>query len=226
MTPNDPEQEVKAQSILSAIQQFREKTLDPSTISKEFRRECVEMCILVEGFNQAQTAQLLNCSMKTIQRDLVYIRAKNALVPGDAFAKELIGEIVLKINNHHDYLLRLSRSKDTKTNEKIGAIAVACKALIDLAELLQSAGYLPTAPKEVQGKFSHEIHAAAELTWEQMKDELAELRSVAQKTSVLTPELDSEIKTLEFKIDKSSVQEGIDQIKQTNNIDTEDGKND
>ncbi len=76
--------------ILTMIQQIKDGQLDPKTLNKELRQQCVEI-LLGEAYSAPSIAQILKRSDKTIRRDIDEIRERNALEPDVNFLKRIAG---------------------------------------------------------------------------------------------------------------------------------------
>jgi len=64
--------------ILSLLQDIKSGVIDPRDIEKELRQQIVEV-LLLEGTMVPQIAQILKVSDKTIRRDTLDIKERNAL---------------------------------------------------------------------------------------------------------------------------------------------------
>jgi len=199
---NDPEH-----SAMQLLQEINSGTIDPKSLDKQSRQQCVEL-LIAEGYSYPQIAQILKVSEKTIGRDLREIRTRNAITPNIEFAKQFIGEVLQKAMNSHGFLLRMARAKDTSPAEKIQAEYAAWKILKETVEALQNLGYLPLKPKEITGELFH--HIAVEEGGEsiiEVKRMLSEIESVARDTDTYSEELAEEIKLLSVRIERAEVAE-------------------
>ena len=95
-------------TILNVIQRIKDRTIEPKTLDKETRHGCIEV-LIGEGYTQAQIAQILKCSDKTIHRDCKEIRKKNSFAPNVEQAKELVGEVVFMAMQHHSRLVQMAK---------------------------------------------------------------------------------------------------------------------
>lgn len=148
MPENNIIREDSEKPIINMIQQMKDTTLDPETLSKDLRQQCVEV-MLGEGYGVSSIAQILKRSEKTIKRDLEDIRQKNALTPDIELAKKIIGEAVMYSRIHRDQLMRLARTKDASVSERAQAEYYAHRVETEMLDKLQSLGYLPTQPQTV-----------------------------------------------------------------------------
>ena len=195
----------REQAARKIIQDINSGLVDPNLLDKTTRQECVAV-LIGEGYTHSQIAQIMKRSEKTISRDMVDMRKKNALSPSVEFARETVGELVTRARNHASYLMRLAREKDSPTASKAGAEFLAWKVIKELVEKLQTLGYLPLKPQEITGELYHRI--AVEEGGESLDDVkkmLSEIESVTKEAGTYTPELDEELKLLSGRIEKSEV---------------------
>lgn len=198
--------------ILSLIQQIRDGTLNPRTLSIDARQSCVEV-LIGEGYTKSQVAEILQWSEKTIQRDVQDIRESNSLTPSIEFAKQIAGDMVKKGLAHHDYLVRISRGKEVSDADKIQAVTSAWNIVNDLIERLQTLGYLPLKPKEIVGDIYHHREGGDTKTYAQLKEELKNIERIAKEAGTLDKETEEGIKLLEKRIEKSEIAEEIIDLK-------------
>jgi hypothetical protein len=151
-----PDNKEKEQPILTLIQQIKDGSLDPGTIGKDLRQQCVEV-FLGEGYTVASMAQVFDACEKTIRRDIDDIRERNAITPDISLAKKTIGEMVTYARIHRDYLMRLARAKDASVSEKSQAEYLAARVGLELIGKMQTLGYLPTKPQAIVGDIFHHV---------------------------------------------------------------------
>ena len=108
------------ETVFKTIQDINSGVCDPLLLDKSMRQLCIEV-LIGEGYTYLQLAQLLKRSEKTISRDMQEIRQKNAIEPSVEFAKETVGELIIKARIHASYLMRLARDKDSPVANKAGA---------------------------------------------------------------------------------------------------------
>jgi len=204
-------------AILSIIQEIKDGLRDPKSLPKEDRQQCVEVCIL-EGYSQIQITQLLRCNEKTVRRDIIDIRAKNALTPNVEFVKQVVGELYSKGINHHGYLMRLARSKEASVSEKVQAEYAAWKVLKDLSEILQSVGYLPLRPQEIVGDLFHHIdEQSLGKSFQDARKALTDVIDVAQQCGTLTPELQENVNSLRQRVEKAEIVQEVEKLSKSSN---------
>jgi len=185
--------------ILSLLQKIKEGSMDPCDLERETRRSCVEV-MFCEGYSEAQIAQILKRSEKTIRRDLADIRKKNAITPNVEQAKEIIGEMQQQVRTQISRLTRIAVSRESTETEKISAEAIAWKIRDDFTHRMQTLGYLPLKPTEFVLTQQSEEKSFAEV-----EQTIAEVRSAAQENGTLNPTLEEKLKGLQVNLDKAKV---------------------
>jgi hypothetical protein len=198
----------KEQPILTVIQQIKDGRLDPETIDKDLRQQCVEV-FLGEGYTVSSMAQIFKKCERTIRRDVENIRERNALTPNIELAKKIIGELVTYARIHRDHLMRMARTKETSVSEKSQAEYYAHRVGMELVEKLQTLGYLPLKPKTIVGDFTHNVNANDEKSLEDLKMQLVEIEKIALEQGGFTPELECEVKRLKSRIEKVEIESNI-----------------
>ncbi len=201
-SPQPPEK-----SVLTLIQQLKDGSIHARTLTREQRQQCVE-ALLLEGYSIPQIAQVVDRSEKTVTRDRDDIRRRNALSPSPELAKELIGDLLIRTEAHHARLMRISRSAEGSPSEKTQAEFLAFRVIKERTELLQSLGYLPQHPQQVQGEFVHHVDAEGEeQTIEVAEQMVSEVMEIARETGGLSPEVARQLPVLREKIDQAKLKQ-------------------
>jgi len=183
--------------ILTLIQRLKDGSLSPATLTKDQRQQCVEV-LLVEGYSLSQIAQLIDRSEKTIKRDLIEIRQRNALAPSPELAKQLIGNFLIKVEAHQTRLMRLARGTDGSVAERAQAEYSAWRVLKESIEVLQTLGYLPLRPQQVIGDFVHRLEPDRDVaSVETVEATIAEIRQIGEEAGGLLPEVEKELESLQ-----------------------------
>jgi transposase len=191
--------------IFSLIQQLKDETLDPKTLPRELRQQCVEV-LWAEGYGESSMAQILKRSEKTIKRDLQEIREKNSLSANLELAKQIIGEMLQRARMHQGYLVRLARSKEATVSEKAQSEYLAWRVQKELVEKMQSVGYLPGRPQEITGDIFHHISfQEEERSFGEIRATLNEIEGAARETGTLTNQVEKEVNLLRAKIEKAEI---------------------
>lgn len=197
-------------SVMQLLQEINSGITNPKLLDKQSRQRCISL-LTAEGYTYPQIGQVLKISERTVSRDVKEIRTRNEMVPNIEFAKQFVGELFQKAMNHRSFLVRLARAKDTSPTEKIQAESAAWKILRELAEKLQTLGYLPLKPQEITGELYH--HIAVEEAGESILEArrmLSEIEGVARDTDTYTPGLAEEVKALSGRLEKA---EAINEVK-------------
>jgi hypothetical protein len=134
------------------------------------------------------------------------------MVPNIEFAKQFIGELFNKAMNHHGFLVRLARAKDTASAEKIQAEFAGWKVLKELVEKLQTLGYLPSRPTEIVGTFYHQSNDNDDNSPETMRKMLLGIEEAARDMGLLDSNVSAKIEILKTRIAQSEITEEIKQL--------------
>jgi DNA-binding CsgD family transcriptional regulator len=211
MTTENTNHDDTEKTAVELLQGINSGVIDPKTIDKQGRQQCIEL-LIAEGYTYPQIVQVLKCSEKTIYRDLKEVRKRNELSPNVEFAKQFIGEMFNKALNHQSYLMRLARTKDASISEKALSESAAWKVLKELIEKLQSLGYLPNKPTEVVGNFYHHSAIDDECTPVEMKKMLLELEEAGKDAGVLDDGVKAKIKILQTRVEQIEIVQDIKQL--------------
>ncbi|MBP7056336.1 MAG: hypothetical protein KBB52_05755 [Candidatus Omnitrophica bacterium] len=208
MADNKNIHEQDEESILSIIQDIKDGTINPKTLSKEDRQRCVEL-LIGEGYTEAAVAQILARSEKTISRDLVDLRERSAITPDINLAKQIIGDMFQKAMSHHKYLMRLARSSEASHGEKAQSEFLAWRVMKEVVEKMQSLGYLPAQPKTIVGDvFHHMAEGDAASAIADINKQIIEVESIINSPDNAA---------LAAKKDIDQVKALVDEIKLSNN---------
>lgn len=189
------------------IQEIKDGRIDPTTLTKELRTNCVEI-LMLEGYKTSEIAQVLKRSEKTIKRDLAEIREANSITPDIKLVKELVGEFLLKARNSHTFLSKLARSKEGSVGERAQAEYYAHVTTNDVITKLQSLGYLPSVARTVVGDIFHHYENTDAEDLKALNQELVELEALCPENKEI-----SKLKSITASIEK----EGQDEQKNTSN---------
>ncbi len=194
--------------VLAVIQQIQAGQLSPRTLDRGTRQSCVEV-LTAEGYAQSGIAQILQCSDRTIRRDLQDIRDRNGFLPSADLAMALVGELVTRAEHQEAMLTRLARDNSASVSERAQAAYLAWRVRSDLTQRLQSLGYLPTAPTTVVSEVTIRGGESADLTFDHLYDDLRHLESLAEAAGIDTPEARTERRLLLADVERCRLSERI-----------------
>lgn len=200
---NDNNKEIPddKEPILSLIQQIKDGTLNPKTLTNEIRQRCVEL-LDSEGYTQAQIGGVLMITDRTVRRDLKEIEDRYASSPDINQAKRIIGNMFQKAMVHHKHLMRLARSPDATSGEKSQSEFLAWRVLKEVVEKMQTLGYLPLKQQAITGDFFHHFMASdGKVMCDEIKNSIKEIKATAIQAGGLGPGEQEEIKKIQSEVE-------------------------
>jgi len=127
--------------VFETLQKIKNGLLDPRTLSKSERLACVEV-LLFEGHHHSLIASLLKKCDRTIGRDIVEIRKRNALKATPELTQILIGEFIANARNQYSRFKQIAREGNASIREKIQAEFSAWRVYYDMIDKLHSVGFI------------------------------------------------------------------------------------
>jgi len=137
--------------ILSVIQQIKDGNLDPSTLKKKLRQQCVEV-FLSQGYQASAIQQIFKVSYKTILRDIDDIFEKNKVLPDQSLVPRLVGEFMVNCRNQISSLKRLANNTKASVSERAQAEYSAFLILDGMIRRLQAVGYVQPETHNINHK--------------------------------------------------------------------------
>lgn len=205
--------------VLSLIQQIQSGQVAPKTLDRSTRQQCVEV-LTGEGYTHHAIAQILQCSDRTIRRDLVEIRDRNALVPSHGLVVQLVGQLVTSADRHESLLTRLARDSTASVSERVQADYLAWKVRSELVQRLQGLGYLPTAPTTVVSEVTLHGDVQVGVTFEGLRAELVRLEELAAQSGTDTPEARAERQAVLAEVEQYRLSERVARLEHQPQKDT------
>lgn len=184
-------------SVLQILKEIHEGITKGNEVPTDKRQECVEYLWLTRGYTVVEMAKALDVSDRTIKRDKGDIRKRNAQKPSAEYALEKIGEMIQIIDSALGHLVQLSHSSEATVQEKVQAAYDVCGVVQNYAKFLQSLGYLPQKPMQIEADIYH--HQEEESS-AQLKEKLAKLKKLAGEGDKIDPEVLKHIETAEKQI--------------------------
>lgn len=121
------------------LRDIKAGTIVGKGVSPEARRDCVQW-LWLEGLSNAEIADLFQKCEKTIQRDLVMLRERNAIHPSPQIVAEMLGEFHLQVQASIKRLRRVGRDSRTSPADQIGAERAIAESFNNLIKRLHSVG--------------------------------------------------------------------------------------
>lgn len=160
---------------LDILQGIKTGTTNPALLSPPQRRRLVVL-LIGEGHSTAEIAHILKFSERTIERDKNKIRKKNAIVKDPKLVEQMAGRLLLEAETAIQKIRKYERDKQASPAVKIDAEHKCFQIVNDLAERLQSMGYLPTAAKKLEADLIH--HTEGTLSLKEIESEAQRLRDI------------------------------------------------
>lgn len=198
-------------SVLSLIRGIQQGAIEASSLAIEDRRQCVEH-LMIEGYTVAEIAEILKVTDRTIARDKATNRQANAIECDPKMTGQMVGQLINQADSCLQRIRRVTRERDTPPNVRIDGERACWVIFQSLVQRLQSLGYLPTAPQQLQAELKHQIESVP--GFGEMKDEVARLEMIVN-THEITEEnlpLIKELTELKDQVERGSLSEQITSI--------------
>ena len=173
--------------VIKILREISEGKIKGDDLDQDIRQECVEYLWQTEGYSSVAIANALHVSERTIKRDKGEIKQRNAQKPSAEYALEVIGELLQKATSAHEHLMRLSHSSEGSVQEKSQAAFYVWKVIHEQTKLLQSLGYLPEKPIQVEADFHQ--HQEEDESPAELKERLSKLEKLAGEKGKIDPEI-------------------------------------
>jgi len=153
-------------------------TVNPATLLPDQRRPLVAL-LMTEGQSTAEIAHLLDTSDRTIERDKKAIRENNAISKDPELANIMAGRLADEAQICIQRIRKFQRDSNCPPATKIEGEKACFQITDNLAERLQSMGYLPTAAKKLEADLIH--HTNNPLSLAEIKSEAQRLQDIEAK---------------------------------------------
>ncbi len=150
---------------LSLLEKIQKRSISPSAISKEQRRQLVSY-LMADGYSTAEIARVLEVADRTILRDKKIISKANAIEHNPKMVGEKVGQLEQTVAQVMQRLRRIAKAPGTPPAVRVEAERGVWKTQRELVETLQKLGYLPTAAQRIEADFMHRLEEPP--TYEQM----------------------------------------------------------
>jgi len=163
---------------LDILKGIKTGTLDPASLLPDERRPLVAI-LMAEGQSTAEIALLLDTSDRTIERDKKTIRENNAISRDPELANVMAGRLFDEAQICIQRIRKFQRDGNCPPAAKIEGEKICFQITDNLAERLQSMGYLPTATKKLEADLIHHTDNFLSLT--EIKSEAQRLQDIKAK---------------------------------------------
>ena len=153
-------------------------TVNPATLLPDQRRPLVVL-LMTEGQSTAEIAHLLDTSDRTIERDKKDIRENNAISKDPELGNVMAGRLSDEAQICIQRIRKFQRDSNCPPATKIDGEKACFQITDNLAERLQSMGYLPTAAKKLEADLMH--HTDTPLSLTEIKSEAQRLQDIEVK---------------------------------------------
>ena len=162
-------------SVLDHIAALKSCSIGRDALDKETILDIVEY-LRAEGVGTSEIAKLFRVQARTIRRDLVAIRKRNAQKADPHLVEEIAGELITEARRCVMRIRRVTGDTDAPHVARIDGERAVFKIVDGLAARLQLLGYLPTATHRVQADLTHHLGSAHGL--DGLRDEIDRLREL------------------------------------------------
>jgi transposase len=146
----------KESRCLDILKAIKAEARDPASLLPDERRPLVAV-LMAEGQSTAEIAHLLQTSDRTIERDKQAIRKNNAISQDPELANIMAGRLLDEAQICIQRIRKFERDGNCPPAAKIEGEKVCFQITNDLAERLQSMGYLPTVSKKLEADLVHHM---------------------------------------------------------------------
>lgn len=200
-------------SVLSVIRDIQQGAIEAKSLAVEARRRCVEH-LTGDGYSIAQTAEIFKVDERTIARDRAAIRQANSIESYPQMTGQMVGQLINQADTCLQRIRRVTRERDTPPNVRIDGEKTCWMIFHNLIQRLQSLGYLPTAPQQLQAELKHQIESLP--GFGELTDEVARLELIVgtHEVSEEKQPLLQELTDLKDKVARGSLSEQITAMKE------------
>lgn len=200
-------------SVLSVIRDIHQGAIEAKSLAVEDRRRCVEH-LTADGYSIAETAEIFKVNERTIARDRAAILQANSIESDPQMTGQMVGQLINQADTCLQRIRRVTRERDTPPNVRIDGEKTCWMIFDNLIQRLQSLGYLPTAPQQLQAELRHQIESLP--GFGELTDEVARLELIvsAHEVSEEKQPLLKELTDLKDKVARGSLSEQITAMKE------------
>ena len=158
----DNNHEEQKEPILSVIQKLIDGQILAGSLDEETILECVYVLKFQQDYTIAQIAKLFKQCDRTINRLVQKLRERIALVVGENFEKEFLGDMEHKALSNYSYFIRLSTDNKIPPADRIQARRSAWEIFLSWAKYLQSVGIISQRQYSIGADVHHHLDSLNE----------------------------------------------------------------
>ena len=177
MNNEDNIHEEQKEPILSVIQKLIEKQISVKSLDEETILECVYVLKFQQDYTIAQIAKVFDQSDRNINRLVKKLRERIALVVGENFEKEFLGDMEHKALSTHSFFIRFSTDNNMPPSDRIQARRSAWETFLSWAKYLQSVGTISQRQYSIGADVHHHLDSFNE-------QDILDIKVVAEQTGL------------------------------------------
>ncbi len=160
---------------LDILQDIKTGTIDPASLLP-YQRKLLVPFLIAEGQSTAEIAHLLKVSDRTIERDKKAIREENAISQDPKLVNIIAGRLVDEAQICIQRIRKFERDNNCIPAAKIEGEKGCFQIINNLAERLQSMGYLPITARKLEADLTHHMENTPSL--DEIKSEAQRLQNI------------------------------------------------
>ena len=162
MNNEDNTHEEQKEPTLSVIQKLIEKQISVKSLDEETILECVYVLKFQQDYTVEQIAKVFDQSNRTINRLVKKLRERLALVAGENFEKEFLGDMEQRALSNYSFFIRLSTDNKIPPADRIQARRSAWEIFLSWAKYLQSVGIISQRQYSIGADVHHHLDSLNE----------------------------------------------------------------
>ena len=177
MKNEDNIHEEQKEPTLSVIQKLIEKQISVKSLDEETILECVYVLKFQQDYTVEQIAKVFDQCNRTINRLVKKLRERLALVAGENFEKEFLGDMEQRALSNYSFFIRLSTDKENPPSDRIQARRSAWETFLTWAKYLQSVGTISQRQYSIGADVHHHLDSFNE-------QDILDIKVVAEQTGL------------------------------------------
>ncbi len=200
--PHDSGAEEGGTRTIDLLRKIQAGSVDPKAISKIDRQQLV-VVLMADGMSNAEMAQLLGVTDRTIERDRKSIRTGNAITKDPGLLGQMVGRLMAETEVASQHIRKAIRGKGVSAAVKVEGEHRCIQILFDLTKSWQSLGYLPIATQKVEAELTH--HLGEVPSYSELREQLGQIQMVAKKEADLDGAVSKNLLLLEGQLNQADL---------------------